>query len=105
MMDEAASEALYQHWMHSHEEDTPTHRVFRPPTYNFPRSRGRFSFELKRDGTVVFHGIGPTDRPQVARGVWKREGYRLALYTNPVREPDQVLDIVSIRPDRLVVGR
>src|SRR5215213_11328388 len=105
MMDEAASEALYQQWRHSHEEDTPTHRVFRPATYDFPRSRGRFSFELKRDGTVVFRGIGPTDRTQVAPGTWKREGNRLALYTNPEGEPDQVLDIVSISPGRLVVGR
>src|SRR5215211_2295202 len=105
MMDEAANEALYQHWKHSYEEDTPTQRVFRPATYNFPRSRGRFSFELKRDGTVVFHGIGPTDRIQVAPGVWKREGNRLALYTNPAGEPDQALDIVSISPGRLVVER
>jgi hypothetical protein len=103
MMDEVASEALYQHWKHSHEEDTPTQSVFRPATYDFPRARGRFSFELKPDGTAVFHGIGPTDRPQVAPGVWKREGSRLALYTNPAGEPDQVLDIVSISPDRLVV--
>ena len=105
MMDEVASETLYQHWRHSHEEDTPTQSVFRPATYDFPRARGRFSFELKPDGTAVFHGIGPTDRPQVARGVWKREGYRLALYTNRVGEPDQVLEIVSISPDRLVVRR
>jgi hypothetical protein len=104
-MDEAASEALYQYWKHSQEDDTPTETVFRPATYNFPRSRGRFSFELKRDGTVVFHGVGPTDRPQVATGVWKREGNRLALYTNPAGEPDQVLEIVSISPDRLVVRR
>ena len=104
-MDEIASEALYQHWKHSHEEDTPSQRVYRPATYNFPRSRGRFSFELKRDGTAAFHGIGPTDRTQVASGVWKREGNRLALYTNPGGDPDQVLDIVSITPSRLVVGR
>jgi hypothetical protein len=104
-MDEAASKALYQHWKHSQEEDTPAKTVFRPATYNFPRSRGRFSFELKRDGTMVFHGIGPTDRSHVATGVWKREGNRLALYTNPAGEPDQVLEIVSLSPDRLIVKR
>src|SRR5919199_4139121 len=94
MMDEATNEALYQHWTHSHEEDTPTERVFRPATYSFPRSRGRFSFELNRDGTVVFQGIGPTDRPESALGVWKREGDRLAVYSNPATDPDQVLEIV-----------
>jgi hypothetical protein len=104
-MDETAIEALYQHWKHSQEEDTPTETVFRTATYNFPRSRGRFSFELKQDGTVVFHGAGPSDRPQVATGVWKREGNRLALYTNRAEEPDQVLEIVSLSPDRLVVRR
>ena len=35
------------------EEDTNTEMVFRPATYNFPRSRGRRSFELKTDGILV----------------------------------------------------
>jgi hypothetical protein len=104
-MDEATNEALYQHWRHSHEEDTPTQRVFRPATYSFSRSRGRLAFELKQDGTAMFHGIGPTDRRQSALGVWRLEGDRLALYSNPATDPDQVLEIVSLSPDRLVVRR
>ena len=104
-MDEAASEYLYNHWVHSNEEDSPTEKVFRPASYNFPRSRGRFSFELKRDGTAVFHGIGPTDECQSAPGVWRRTGDQLALYSDPATNPDQVLDIVSVSPDRLVVRR
>jgi hypothetical protein len=104
-MDETVSEALYQHWKHSHEEDTLTQTVFRSITYNFPRSRGRFSFELQQDGTAVFHEIGQTDRSQLAVGIWRLEGDRLLLYSNPVANPDRVLEIISLSPDRLVVSR
>ena len=105
MIDEASNGALYQHWVHSHEEDTRTERVYRPAVYSFPRSRGRFSFELKPDGTAVFYGIGPTDRSISVPGIWRREGNRLSLYSNPDKDPDQVMEILSISPDRLVVGR
>ncbi len=44
---------LTRHWVHSHEEDTATQTVFRPATYDFPLSRGRRSFELRPDGTVL----------------------------------------------------
>lgn len=104
-MDEAASEALYQHWKHSHEEDTPTQRVFRPATYNFPRSRGRFSFELKRDGTVVFQGIGPTDRPVETQGTWELEDDdRLVLRPDPSETP-RLMRIASVDEDRLVIEK
>ena len=53
MSNQINQDALYQHWVHSHEEDTNTEIVFRPATYNFPRSRGRRSFELKTDGILV----------------------------------------------------
>jgi hypothetical protein len=104
-MDETIDEALYQNWKHSHEEDTPTQTVFRPTTYNFPRSRGRFSFELKQDGTASFQAIGATDRSQLSVGGWKLEGDRLLLSSNPAENPDRVLEIISLSPDRLVVSR
>jgi hypothetical protein len=104
-MDEIAREALHQHWVHAYEEDTPGQKVFRPAAHKLPPSRGRFSFELSPDGSVVFHGIGPADRTQTSTGAWTREGTRLALHSRPAEAPDQVLDIVSVDPDRLVVRK
>ena len=59
----AVPDFLFQRWLHSREEDTATERVYRPAAYPFPPSRGRPGFELRRDGTFVEIGIGPTDRP------------------------------------------
>ncbi|MBI3301430.1 MAG: hypothetical protein HYZ72_05035 [Deltaproteobacteria bacterium] len=59
---------LHQHGVHSHEEDTDAEMVFRPATFNVPRSRGRTSFELKPDGSLVEGGIGPTNRRQETQG-------------------------------------
>jgi len=95
---------LHQHWVHSHEEDTPDRRVYRPASYDFPLSRGRTSFELKPDGGLVESGIGPTDRKQKVDGRWKLEGgNKLALYTHDQAKPSQVMTIASADPDRLVV--
>jgi hypothetical protein len=95
---------LHQHWVHSHEEDTPEKQVFRPANYNFPLSRGRSSFELKPDGGLVESGIGPTDRKQQVEGRWKLEGGdRLALYTDDQARPTRVLKIASANADRLVL--
>lgn len=104
-MDEIDREALQQHWVHAYEEDTADRQVFRPATHRLPPSRGRMSFELNPDGSMVFHGIGPADRSQAATGAWTSEGARLALHSGAAESPDQVLDIVSIEPDRLVVRK
>ncbi len=38
---------LFQHWMHSHEEDSGDVQVYRPADYDFPPARGRRGFELQ----------------------------------------------------------
>src|SRR5207247_2415788 len=64
-------DALYGRWTHAHEEDTSDSRVYRRPSHPFPPSRGRDSFELKPDGTMVEHAIGPTDRSVRREGTWE----------------------------------
>src|SRR5712692_10578064 len=71
MVDQVDRRALARKWVHSHEEDTPDKTVFRPETYKFPPSRGRKSFELRPDGTMVHSGIGPDDRPSSRTGLWQ----------------------------------
>jgi hypothetical protein len=96
---------LFQHWVHSHEEDTSAEMVFRPATFKFPRSRGRLSFELKTDGNMVQHRIGSTDRSEALRGNWKLEGNRLLLITDPNSPPERILEIAVLSHDRLVVRK
>ena len=97
---------LHQRWVHSHEEDTDTEMVFRPATFNFPRSRGRPSFDLKPDGTLVQGGIAPDDRRVETQGTWKLEDDdALAFYTGSQSVPHRVIQIASVDKDRLVVKK
>src|SRR5687768_421751 len=66
---------LYQHWIHSHEEDNTEkgYRTYRPSSYNFPPSRGRDSFEIKKDGIAIDHPIAPTDGNLTIQRKWKVE--------------------------------
>ena len=104
-MSENRCEELCRHWVHSHEEDTGTEKVFRPATYDLPPSRGRFSFELKEDGSLLRYGLGPTDRTETSRGTWRLEGDRLEFCPGTKDAPEQVFEIVSSSPDRLVVRK
>jgi hypothetical protein len=97
--------ALHQHWVHSHEEDTDTEVVFRPATYNFPRSRGRSSFELKSDGELLKTGIAPTDGPEQTRGTWKLEGDDMLAFYMGTPKPQQVMQIVAADKNQLVIKK
>jgi hypothetical protein len=99
-----SADVLTQPWVHSHEEDTDNEMVFRPASFNFPRSRGRSGFDLKPDGSLVESGPGPTDRRQQSQGTWKLDGDKLVFYGGS-GQPGRVLQIVSAAKDRLVVKR
>ena len=92
-------ERLEGRWVHSHEEDTPDEMVFRPASYDFPRSRGRQSFELRPDGSYAGSAPGPADKPETAEGSWSlEEGNRLEL-------PDRVLEVTAAEGDVLKVRK
>jgi len=98
--------ALHQHWVHSHEEDTQTETVYRPASFAFPRSRGRSAMALKPDGGLVETGPGPTDRPHESRGTWTLEGDdTLSMYEKGQAKPNRTMKIVSLDQDRLVVKK
>jgi hypothetical protein len=106
MTKKTTKDLLPQHWVHSHEEDTDAEKVYRPSSYHFPPSRGRQSFELKPDGTLVEHGPGPTDRPQESPGSWKLEGDdTLAFFAKKSSEPSKKMKIASLDENRLVVKK
>jgi hypothetical protein len=103
---ELRPELLEQRWIHSHEEDTPTEMVFRPASFDFPRSRGRSGFDLRPDKSLVEIGIAPTDAPIEQSGKWDvgPDG-TLRFYTHAQTVPAKTLKISSVEPSRLVVKR
>jgi hypothetical protein len=104
MADTINSAVLSQTWVHSHEEDSADKMVFRPSSYRFPPSRGRKSFQLQANGTLVSSGPGPDDRTTSATGVWKLEDAdRLTL--QPAGAAKTSMKILSAEPDRLVVKK
>jgi len=97
--------ALVGRWLHAHEEDSETERVFRPASWALPPSRGRSGFELGADGSLRRFGPGPTDRPEQTAGTWRLVGGRLEFEDEGPGGGRRALEIVSLTPDRLVVRR
>lgn len=88
-------EEIYQHWIHSYEEDSEDVKVFHPENYDFPLSRGRKSFEFKKDGKFLRYDIGPVDVPKKIIGEWKtpRKNRIYVLYSVPNLSQDS-FDII-----------
>jgi hypothetical protein len=100
----ALDDLIAKHWVHSHEEDEGQQLVYRPATYQFPPSRGRTSFQLNPDGTLMRSQPSPTDQKQTQEGHWSVEGSKLTLSPAADQAP-QVLQVKTLTPDRLVVQR
>ena len=104
MTDRITPAVLHQRWVHSHEEDSGREMVFRPAWFKFPPSRGRASFDLKADGSLIEGGPGPCDRRVESDGRWKLEGDgTLTFFDGADKTTTRVLRVVSAAIDRLVV--
>jgi hypothetical protein len=95
-------DALRGRWVHSHEEDSEDEMVFRPATHPFPPSRGRTSFELRRDGSYLERSPGPVDVPEETRGHWAVKDDRLVLSPSD-KSPARTWQVTAAEADRLVV--
>src|SRR5262245_54196234 len=101
MAKDVNADLLAGRWMHSHEEDEGGVKVFRPASFNFPRSRGRESLVLEAGGRLVHGKPGPTDRTERVSGSWELAGDTLTI-NRPGASP-LVYKIVSADKDKLVV--
>ncbi len=61
-------------WLHSHEEDTASARVYRSADYAFPPARGRDAVEFRANGAYVEYSSGPDDRGLAVEGRWRQVG-------------------------------
>jgi len=98
-----ANQFLLQSWMHSHEESGEQGEVYRPSSYDFPPSRGRYGYEFKADGTLISKGPGASDRPESQKGKWEilSDG---SLKLNSGDNESKVFTIVSLEKDKLVLS-
>lgn len=95
---------LFNHWKHSHEEDTSDAKVFRTAAYSFPPSRGREGFEIKPDGQFIRHAIGAADAPEKMNGRWamkKKDVIEVTLDDKSVSP--YLLIIQSVSKDKLIL--
>ena len=106
MADTVDTKVLQGTWVHSHEEDTADEMVFRPQTHPFPPSRGRRSFELRPDGSMIDHGIGPDDRPSSRSGSWEVKGANeLELRPADPMARSTTFQVLRADPDKLVIKK
>ena len=98
-------EAIFRLWIHSYEEDTPAARVFRPSTFEFPPARGRFSFEIKKDGTFSRFDFARGDGSQEHRGSWKATGPHTFETSFPQLELKETIEIVSCDENELRLAK
>ncbi len=96
-------EDLFQHWIHSFEDDGPGFRAFRPAGYAFPPARGREGFEIQKGGGFVHHAIAPTDGNVAVSGAWKMKGKN--TLTVKLEEGEEMeMQIMEVKRDMLKVG-
>lgn len=80
---------IFNYWIHSYEEDEKNIKVFHTENFDFPLSRGRRGFELKKDGQFFRYDIGPNDLPKKVVGKWQ----------SPVSNKIVIIFAENIRPD------
>jgi hypothetical protein len=103
-MNNNLSPVIFQHWIHSREEDTEKVKIYRPRDYQFPPSRGRDGFEIKEDGEFIQYGIGATDKPQEITGTWKaEEDNKIRVSFDNQEQKSYIMQIVSCQERLLKV--
>ncbi len=104
-MNELPSE-IFKHWVHSYEEDTEDVEVYRPRGHDFPPSRGRTGFEIRKNGEFVQYDIAPTDGLQRVMGHWKAEGTdRIEVSLESPFRRSSILNIESCDKDILKIRK
>jgi hypothetical protein len=94
-------------WLHSQEEDTATHLVYRPAHFDFPPARrARPGYEFRADHSCQALGASPRDGWSRQDCTWEwREGTPPEIVmTFPGGQRD-VLPVESIDADRLVIRK
>jgi hypothetical protein len=67
------SDDLYQHWIHSSEEEkTDSEQIFRPKDFKeFPPSRFRMQYIFRKNGECEWYFLSPDDNHRFKTGTWR----------------------------------
>lgn len=91
------------HWVHSFEEDLADEFVYRPNSFDFPRSRGRKEFDLQPDGKFRNVSPGRADLPEQSSGDWNIEDESVVIHYDDGTEDR--LKIKEVTPTKLVIRK
>jgi hypothetical protein len=98
-------ECIYNHWIHSYEEDTENEKVYRLSTFEFPPSRGRDGFEIKENGEFILYITGPADRPQKIFGNFTIESNKLHVELTSNIQKSYTMTILSCDENQLKIQK
>jgi hypothetical protein len=99
-------EQLAGSWLHSHEEDTATERVYRRSDFDFPPSRGRDGYEFLPGQDAKYIGIAARDGAVQTTVNWRlRTGEQPEIMLTLPNGQQRVLQIVSVDQDRLIIKK
>jgi hypothetical protein len=89
--------AVFQRWVHAHEEDRDGVEVYKPYGTPLPPSRGRDGFEMRKDGRFVQDVIGAADGIVRVPGHWRPAGpWQVSASFASDRVEDYAFAIVSV---------
>lgn len=88
--------AIFQVWLHAHEEDTDEVSVYHPKDWDFPPTRGRTGFKVKQSGEFIEYRIAAGDGWETVGGRWEAAAAdRLTVTLEGSAEPSYTLQILS----------
>ena len=90
-------------WLNSHEENSGKQMIFRPSTYPFLPSRGRYGYQIEKGGGLKVIRPGPTDKREITDGTWSIEEDSI-LMLRPAGGASLRFRIISVDAERLVLA-
>ena len=96
---------IFNHWIHSHEEDAENKKIFRNETFEFPPSRGREGMDIYENGTIIFRNITPDDRIKQSVGTFEiQEPNTLNIYFSDTT-PELTMKMLSCETGKLIIEK
>jgi len=93
-------------WLHSHEEDTATERIYRRSDFEFPPSRGRRGYEFQSDHSCISIGIAARDGATKEACKWQLHKATESIIVLTFPDGHQnMLQIVSVNSKCLVIKK
>jgi hypothetical protein len=102
------SEYLYQHWLHSREEQqqTDTDELYRPKDFKkFPPSRFRMEYIFYRNGDCEWYYLAPNDAHHFKSGKWRTDPNDKSILQIIIGETTVSFRVTELRKDKLRLVR